>query len=110
MHTLRVEEKGRLVATGAADGSTTLFDICNSLSAIQPGEKQAFNLVLERETKREKNLELRLKEAKLAAKKAEAQAAQAAKGDSAEKEEERLKEVEKEFFEMISSGVDKSTE
>ena len=110
LHTLRVEEKGRLVATGAADGSTTLFDICNSLSAIQPGEKQAFNLVLERETKREKNLELRLKEAKLAAKKAEAQAAQAAKGDSAEKEEERLKEVEKEFFEMISSGVDKSTE
>lgn len=65
---------------------------------------------MERETKREKNLELRLKEAKLAAKKAEAQAAQAAKGDSAEKEEERLKEVEKEFFEMISSGVDKSTE
>jgi hypothetical protein len=32
---------------------------------------QAINLVLERETKREKNLEARIKEAKLAAKKAE---------------------------------------
>jgi len=40
LHTLRVEEKGRLVATGAADGSTTLFEICNGLAVIQPGEKQ----------------------------------------------------------------------
>ena len=51
LHTLRVEDKGRLVATGAADGSTTLFEICNGLSVIQPNEKQAINLVFERETR-----------------------------------------------------------
>jgi len=110
LHTLRVEEKGKLVATGAADGSTTLFEICNTLSVIQPGEKQAINLVLERETKREKNLELRMKEAKLAAKKAEAQAAQASKADDPAKEEERLKDVEREFFDIISSSEDKAQE
>jgi dynein intermediate chain 2 len=107
LHCLRCEEKGCLLATGAADGSTTLFEISNGLYATQPGEKQAISLMLDRESKREKNLEVRQKEAKLAAKKAEALAVQAAKGaDGAETEEQRLLEVEREFFEIISASAE----
>mmetsp|Transcript_27129 Transcript_27129/g.55272 ORF Transcript_27129/g.55272 Transcript_27129/m.55272 type:complete len:571 (-) Transcript_27129:175-1887(-) len=106
LHTLRVETQGRLIATGAADGSTTLFEICAGLSAIQPNEKPSIMQMLEREAKREKNLETRAKELRLAAKKAEAQQAKEKKGDEVEKEEQRLKEVERDFFEMISSGDD----
>ena len=72
LHTLRVEDKGRLIATGAADGSTTLFEICSGLAVIQPNEKPSISQMLEREAKREKNLETRAKELRLAAKKAEA--------------------------------------
>jgi dynein intermediate chain 2 len=80
LHCLRCEEKGCLLATGAA------------------------------ESKREKNLDVRQKEAKLAAKKAEALAVQAAKGaDGAEKEEQRLLEVEREFFEIISATAEHKT-
>ena len=62
LHTLRVEDKGRLIATGAADGSTTLFEICAGLAVIQPNEKPSISQMLEREAKREKNLETRARE------------------------------------------------
>jgi dynein intermediate chain 2 len=106
LHTLRVEDKGRLIATGAADGSTTLFEICSGLSVIQPNEKPSISQMLEREMKREKNLEQRAKDLRLAAKKAEAMAGKEKRGDDEEREEQRLKEVEKDFFDMISSGED----
>ena len=62
LHTLRVEDKGRLIATGAADGSTTLFEICAGLAVMQPNEKPSISQMLEREAKREKNLETRARE------------------------------------------------
>mmetsp|Transcript_30238 Transcript_30238/g.59057 ORF Transcript_30238/g.59057 Transcript_30238/m.59057 type:complete len:567 (+) Transcript_30238:151-1851(+) len=108
LHTLRVENQGKLIATGAADGSTTLFEICAGLCVMQPNEKPSISQMLEREAKREKNLETRAKELKIAAKKAEALQAKEKKGDEEEQEEQRLKEVEKEFFEMIHAGDDGS--
>jgi dynein intermediate chain 2 len=73
---------------------------------MQPNEKPSISQMLEREAKREKNLETRAKELRLAAKKAEAQQAKEKKGDEEEREEQRLREVEKDFFNMISSGED----
>ena len=67
LHTLRVEDKGRLIATGDANGSTTLFEICSGLAVIQPNEKPSINQMLEREAKREKNLETRARELRLLA-------------------------------------------
>jgi len=58
--------------------------------------------MLEREAKREKNLETRAKELRLAAKKAEAQASKEKQGDDEEQEEQKLKDVEREFFNLIS--------
>ena len=49
LHTLRVESQGKLVATGAADGSTTLFEICAGLCVAQTNEKASISQMLERE-------------------------------------------------------------
>ena len=53
----RVQEAGRFLAVGAADGSTSLIELCEGLSVMQTNEKQSINQIFERETKREKNLE-----------------------------------------------------
>jgi dynein intermediate chain 2 len=45
--------------TGAADGSVTVLQMSRSLSEAQKDEKLAIQALFERETKREKNLELR---------------------------------------------------
>jgi hypothetical protein len=66
---LRVESSGKYVASGGVDGSTTLFEICSSLCQIQPNEKQTISAIFERESKREKNLELRARELRLKEKK-----------------------------------------
>ena len=68
---MRVESSGKYVASGGVDGSTTLFEICSSLCQIQPNEKQTISAIFERESKREKNLELRARELRLKEKKGE---------------------------------------
>ncbi|GAQ88949.1 Cytoplasmic dynein intermediate chain [Klebsormidium nitens] len=68
----RVQESGKMLAAGASDGSTTLLDFCEGLAVMQPNEKQSIAQMLERETKREKNLETRAKELKIKAKKDQA--------------------------------------
>lgn len=65
---LNVHEAGQLLVVGAADGSTTLLELSDGLTVAQPGEKQGVAQIFERETKREKNLELRARELKLRAK------------------------------------------
>lgn len=61
LHCLSIENSGRLIATGAMDGSTTLLELCDSLYVPQASEKQSISQMFERETKREKNLEARAK-------------------------------------------------
>ncbi len=68
---MRVESSGKYVASGGVDGSTTLFEICSGLYQMQPNEKQTISAIFERESKREKNLELRARELRLKEKKGE---------------------------------------
>ena len=97
-----IQDTGRLVTVGAADGSATLMELCEGLSTMQPNEKQSINQMFERETKREKNLETRAKELKNAAKKAAMKGGDDNAGDS----EEAMQEVEREFFsKTVNSGV-----
>ena len=49
---------------GAADGSTAILQISDGLSVSQGNEKQGIGIMLEREARREKNLEARIKEQK----------------------------------------------
>jgi dynein intermediate chain 2 len=93
-----VQDTGRLVTVGAADGSTTLLELCEGLTVPQPNEKQGVGQMFERETKREKNLELRARELKLKAKR------EGGKQDDTSGEEDgaaRLRDLEAEFFRAV---------
>lgn len=90
-----VQDTGKFVTVGAADGSATLLELCDGLAVMQPNEKSSINQMFERETKREKNLEARAKELKLRAKREGAKADTAADAGAGE---EALKQIEDEFF------------
>ena len=45
LHSLRVQEQGRLVACGSYSGTTTLLELSDSLHALQRNEKNLVTLV-----------------------------------------------------------------
>jgi dynein intermediate chain 2 len=53
------QQHGSKIALGAEDGTTTILSMSRALSEQQPGEKHSVANMLERETRREKNLEVR---------------------------------------------------
>lgn len=57
---------GKFVAVGDVDGVVNVLEVCDSLSVPQNQEKVAINNMFERETRREKHLELREREMKRA--------------------------------------------
>lgn len=99
-----VQDTGRLITVGAADGSTTLLELCDGLSSAQPGEKQAVGLMFERETKREKNLEQRARELKLKAKRGQGEGAAEEAAGAAQEAAHRLAELEAGFLAAV--GLD----
>jgi dynein intermediate chain 2 len=100
---LTVQETGRLVMAGAADGSTTLLELCEGLAVAQPGEKQSVSQILDRETKREKNLELRARELKIKARKEGGGKGESAEDDATRAAPERLSDVEQQF--LVAVGL-----
>ena len=56
LHTLRVQNDGKLVAVGSRDGTMSLLELSNGLSDKQASEKDAISAMFEREQKRERNL------------------------------------------------------
>lgn len=56
---IRVQSGGQLVALGSQDGTTTIVEMSSAIANQQHNEKIAMAAMLERETKREKNLEMR---------------------------------------------------
>ena len=100
-----VQDTGRLVTVGAADGSATLLELCEGLVALQPNEKGAINQMLEREFKREKNLEARAKELKLRAKREGTKGDAAAGGSAADVGgESELARLEADFLAATGGG------
>lgn len=57
---------GKLVSLGDANGTVSLLEVCDSLARSQPNEKASVSAMFERETIREKNLEVREREVKRA--------------------------------------------
>lgn len=102
---LNIESNGRLVACGAMDGSVTLLELGSALYTPQNGEKQVLSAMLDREAKREKNLEARARELRLKDKKKGGHAADdAPAADSAAAD--TLAALEKEFMEALGSAED----
>lgn len=66
LSSIGAQDNGKLVAVGDVQGSVHLLELCDSLAHPRPNEKSTINNIFERETKREKNLEIREKELKRA--------------------------------------------
>jgi dynein intermediate chain 2 len=62
LSSISLHQGGQLVGIGDVNGTVSLLQVCDSLSAAQSNEKLAISGMMERETKREKNLEARSKE------------------------------------------------
>ena len=100
---------GRLVAVGDVNGTVSLLEVCESLAAPQANEKTAISNMFDRETKQEKNLEVRerdLKRAKLAEAEARSKEAADKKDGKDEKMEELLRKVDADFLAMITEAED----
>eukprot|EP00935_MAST-01C_sp_MAST-1C-sp1_P000029 g29.t1 len=98
---------GRFVAVGDINGTVSLLEVCESLAKSQGNEKQKVSAMFERESKREKNLEVREREIrkKMNQQKQEATAARTEKKDGKdEKMEEVLREVDANFLAMIKKA------
>ena len=104
---VRVQEAGSLLAAGTADGSVYMLELSENLSTIQNNEKVVVLNMLERESKREKNLEARAKELKAKAKRM----ADASKAPEQETTpwEEVVKGIEEQFWEAVG-GKEESPE
>jgi len=103
------QHTGKLVAVGDVGGTVSLLEVCDSLAVAQPNEKMAIMNMLDRETKQEKNLELRERDLR----RQKAAEADALKADSASKSdgkdeqmEDLLRRVDKDFLSMIKGAED----
>ena len=96
---LRIQEAGSYVACGTIDGSAYMLELSEGLSTIQNNEKAQVMAMLERESKREKNLEARAKELRAKEKRA-AELANAVPVE-AEPWEESAKALETKFWDAV---------
>ncbi|XP_013416067.1 dynein intermediate chain 3, ciliary [Lingula anatina] len=102
LHSVRVQEQGRLVATGSHSGTTTLLELSNGLVQLQRNEKVLVNAIFERETRREKILDARHREMKLKERQKSSQGEHKQEEEEGGYEEEDLvSKAEREFFETI---------
>ncbi|XP_037073881.1 dynein intermediate chain 3, ciliary-like [Pollicipes pollicipes] len=116
LETLRVQEAGSILAAGSADGQITLLELSDSLVSSQKNDRLVLTAMFERETRREKILEGKNREARLL-KKMKADSANSAVSERpstisptltasarAEKEQievELIEEAQKSFFETV---------
>lgn len=111
-----IQREGRMVVCGAADGTTTLYELSEGLTVMQQNEKASIQQMFERESKREKNLETRQKELRQKARREQEHVASSNGGgvdsdgaisnELADASEEAIKKIEKEYFAAIKKESD----
>ena len=101
LKSVRFQEQGSLVATGSVDGSVYMLELSEGLSTIQNNEKPAVMNMLERESRREKNLETRAKELRAKDKRM----SELANATVEEKEpwEDTVRDIEAKFWDSVGS-------
>jgi len=106
---LSVQAGGALAAVGDADGVITLLQLCDGLVQMGPNEKNIIGAMFDRETKREKSLELIKKQAG-GAKPLHPPGSAGAGGGTAESNDKEhkkeYKEREKAFFQEVGMTGD----
>lgn len=68
---MRAHEGGRLISGGSQNGATFLIEVSSNMATNQKNDKQLLTAMFERENKREKILEAKLRELKLKVKTAQ---------------------------------------
>lgn len=101
LYSVSMQDSGSHLATGSVDGSVYLLELSEGLVHMQPGEKQGISQMLDRESKREKNLDARAKELRNLAKKAEMEAKNKGDEEKGTPWAEEEKNVEEEFWKAI---------
>lgn len=98
LQTLRLRQNGAEMAVGAHDGSVSIIRLSPSLVEAQPNERATIQAMLERETNREKALEKAVKDNKIKARRAEAEAAKLAAANNEAAILAAMKAAEEEFY------------
>ncbi|KAJ3144254.1 Dynein intermediate chain 2, axonemal [Irineochytrium annulatum] len=106
IHSIKVQDHGKLVAATARDGSTTLLELSDGLAKMQPNEKAVFSQMLEREAKREKTLESSARERRLKA--AQKRPNSSNIRPSGEQLADIIKAADDDFYLCINDGLDES--
>jgi len=101
LFSVAMQDQGSLVAAGSVDGSVYMLELCEGLATMQQNEKQSVQQMLERESKREKNLEARAKEMR----QKEKRMAEAQEGADGEKPTwaEQETAIEKDFWSTVEA-------
>eukprot|EP00842_Homolaphlyctis_polyrhiza_P004768 jgi/Hompol1/5292/HPOL_001254-RA len=102
IHCIKAQEHGKILATTARDGSTTIFELSEGLSRLQNNEKAIFSQMLEREAKREKTLESSAREKRIKA--AQKRPNSGASRPTGTALQELIKTCEDDFFGYIDDG------
>mmetsp|Transcript_27229 Transcript_27229/g.69188 ORF Transcript_27229/g.69188 Transcript_27229/m.69188 type:complete len:565 (-) Transcript_27229:474-2168(-) len=102
LRSIKMQDQGTLLATGSVDGSVYMLELCEGLSVMQANEKNAVMQMLERESKREKNLEARAKEIRAKEKRA-AEMANSGGDGGGDKEpwEKTVEKIEEQFWSSV---------
>lgn len=100
LHSLRVQDQGRLVACGSHDGTTTLLELSDGLCSMARNEKASMTAMFERETRREKILESRHREMRLK-ERSRSQQEKEEPEKTEETEEDLIEQAEKDFYKVI---------
>ncbi|CAE1300154.1 DNAI2 [Acanthosepion pharaonis] len=109
LHSLRVQEHGKLAACGSHSGTITLLELSSRFYCMQKNEKNIITEIFDRETKREKILETRHKEMKLREKTKSSgdKDHHEEEHDDSEGEEDLVEKAEEEFWESIKKDKQK---
>ncbi|XP_018644483.1 axonemal dynein intermediate chain, putative [Schistosoma mansoni] len=104
LHCLKVQEQGRLIATGSHSGICTILELSEGFWNQPKNEKSLVTAMFERETHREKILEARNREIKLRKQKAQGTDETTAVGEEeldTKRVEEIARSTQEQFFETI---------
>lgn len=99
LHTLKLQQDGRIVAVGGVDGSTNLLELSPGLCELARDEKNIIGQMFEREATRDKNLIQRAREAKQRRRKSSAHLR--AERDIGNIDETALKELSENFIKDV---------
>ncbi|XP_046403113.1 dynein intermediate chain 3, ciliary-like isoform X2 [Ischnura elegans] len=110
LRSMRVHESGQLVAIGNDVGITYLVEFSENLAINHKNDKPMLTQMLERENRREKILEARMREIRLKVKTKDTGPAQPdspVKSKASSSNLVLLEQAEKEFIEVVNQGLEK---